>query len=150
MSTKTGIVHKHEHEDSKQHASYESIRAFILRDEELLADGTSMPKDIQEAGHAARCRYGAASGAARWITGTNAVHLGVEKTIAAATRLAEAMTFPDSYLGLISTVAGRCRPLIDYDKHYVLIPKNAPEAVLDGIKARSEERCPNRDQAREC
>ena len=126
--------HDQTDEDAEASTSYNSIRELVLRDKESIDDTALLPSNVIEAGHAARHQYGVASGAPRWTAGTYATHLEVEKTLAISTETSEAMTFPDSYVGLMSTVAALCRPPIGCDKHYLLIPENAPMAVRDGIR----------------
>ncbi|OQV07906.1 hypothetical protein CLAIMM_12257 isoform 2 [Cladophialophora immunda] len=94
--------------------------------------GTICDHTILDAGHAARSRYGLGSGGARWITGTSELHIQVEKLAARLTGTADALTYPDSFIGLMSTVAALSRPVIGFKKHVFLVPDSASQAVWDG------------------
>ncbi|KIW32325.1 uncharacterized protein PV07_03879 [Cladophialophora immunda] len=104
--------------------------------------GTICDHTILDAGHAARSRYGLGSGGARWITGTSELHIQVEKLAARLTGTADALTYPDSFIGLMSTVAALSRPVIGFKKHVFLVPDSAPQAVWDGFRAASKKRAP--------
>ncbi|KAJ5123988.1 PLP-dependent transferase [Penicillium bovifimosum] len=86
------------------------------------------------AGHAARQMYGLGSGSARWILGTFPPHLEVEELTAQLTRQPAALTYPDSDLGLMSTIAGLCRPVIACRRHYFLVPANLPSTAEEGFR----------------
>ena len=122
-------------ESDEEQASKDFIRGLILKDAAKRPTASGVLSDnVIEAGHEGRRRYGLASGAARWIAGTYTVHLEVEKQIAQLAGAEDALTYVDTHLGLMSTVAALSRPVLGYDKHYLLIPENACAAVLDGIK----------------
>lgn len=122
--------------------SQQYIQNLIMQDKNTSLDQAKPTANIIHAGHAARSRYGIGSGAARWTTGTFDVHLKVEQEVADLIGTEDTMTFPDSYIGLMSTIAALCRPLIGYKKHYIFIPREAPKAVLDGIKVAPKKSLP--------
>ena len=95
-------------------------------------------RSIIEAGHAARQQFGLGSGSARWILGTFPPHLDVEELTARLTQLPSAMTYPDSDLGLMSSVAGLCRPIIGCKKHYFLIPAILCSSAEEGLRVASK------------
>ncbi|EXJ58451.1 hypothetical protein A1O7_05876 [Cladophialophora yegresii CBS 114405] len=114
-----------------------------LTQQETLDTKTAMGgRDILRAGHEARLQYGLGSGGARWITGTSELHIQVEKMAAKLTGTAEAMTYPDTYIGLMSTIAALSRPVLGFKKHFFLIPQAAPQAVLDGFRVASKKGAP--------
>lgn len=98
----------------------------------------------RHAGHSARQKFGLAAGGARWISGTFTVHVEVETLIAESLKLQAALSYSDSYVGLLSTISALCRPLLGNKTHRVYLPKDCPQAVLDGIKAAPRSTCPNK------
>ena len=138
-------LYHYKNEDPTKQEEIESIRAeqnireIILQDRGRPCD-VKYNTNVLQAGHVARRRYGLATGAARWITGTFPVHVLVENAIAKLSRTPDAFTYVDSYVGLISTVAALCRPSIGYNKHYICVPSNAPAAVFDGLRV-APKRC---------
>lgn len=138
-------LYHYKNEEPTKQEEIESIRAKQNIQEIILRDG-GRPCDVKynanvlQAGHVARQRYGLATGAARWITGTFPVHVVVEKAIAKLSRTPDAFTYVDSYVGLTSTIAALCRPSIGYNKHYICVPTNAPAAVFDGLRV-APKRC---------
>ncbi|KAJ6020193.1 serine palmitoyltransferase 2 [Penicillium canescens] len=90
------------------------------------------------AGHAARQVYGLGSGSSRWILGTFPQHLEVEELTAQLTRQPAALTYPDSDLGLMSTIAGLCRPVMACRRHYFLVPANLPSNAEEGFRVASK------------
>jgi hypothetical protein len=88
---------------------------------------------VTQSGHHSRSLYGLGSGGSRWISGAFPPHLAVESLMARLTGMEAGLTYADSSIGLASTVASLCRPLIGYTRHYLLIPKNAPGPIEDGL-----------------
>ncbi|OCT51434.1 serine palmitoyltransferase 2 [Cladophialophora carrionii] len=115
----------------------ELIQQEILDTKPAMSD-----KGILRAGHEARLQYGLGSGGARWVTGTSELHVQVEKMAAKLIGTAEAMTYPDTYIGLMSTIAALSRPVLGFKKHLFLIPQEAPQAVLDGFRVASRKGSP--------
>lgn len=48
------------------------------------------------------------------------------------------MTYPDSDLGLMSTVASLCRPIIGRKKHYFLLPAKLCPTAEEGLRVASK------------
>lgn len=113
--------------------THRHIKKLILSDV-ATADARRLTANIIDAGHKTRQRYGIASGAARWVTGTYDVHIEVEKTLAEQAETESAMTYVDTHMGLMSTIASLSRPVLGYKKHYFFVPTSAPTAVEEGIK----------------
>ncbi|KAL6709945.1 hypothetical protein ACN47E_000730 [Coniothyrium glycines] len=67
-------------------------------------------------------------------TGTDEQGQRVEKAVAKMFSCNEALTYPDTYLGFISTVAALCRAVDGYRKHYLLVPEGAETAVSDRLR----------------
>ena len=88
---------------------------------------------VTQSGHRSRSIYGLGSGGSRWICGAFPPHLAVESLVARLTGTEAALTYADSSIGLASTIASLCRPLIGYTSHYLLIPMNAPGPIEDGL-----------------
>ncbi|KAK5097692.1 hypothetical protein LTR24_002159 [Lithohypha guttulata] len=110
------------------------IENLITQDKATSPGAAKTATLLLQAGHAARRRYGIASGAPRWTAGTYGVHLEVEKSVAKLAGVEDTMTFGDSYIALMSTIAALYRPLLAFKKHYFFIPRKAPAAVMDGLK----------------
>lgn len=91
--------------------------------------------DLIERGHSMREKFGLGSGGSRWVIGTSTLHLEVERSCAALAGTEAAMTYADSYLGLMSTISALCRPVRGYAKHYFFVPRDAPAPVWDGFQA---------------
>ncbi|KAJ9609447.1 hypothetical protein H2200_005774 [Cladophialophora chaetospira] len=127
------------------HTTADDIRKLIKEDTTVAGNATS-DAHILRAGHEARHRYGLGSGGARWITGTSELHIQVETLAAKLTGTLEAMTYPDSYIGLMSTVAALSRPVTGFKKHVFLVPDTPPQAVLDGFRVASRKGFPRIQQ----
>ncbi|KIY01042.1 uncharacterized protein Z520_03708 [Fonsecaea multimorphosa CBS 102226] len=125
--------------EALQTADY--IRQLIDQDIKT-GTGTICDDAILDAGHAARTRYGLGSGGARWITGTSELHIQVEKLAARLTGTPEALTYPDSFIGLMSTIAALSRPVMGFKTHVFLVPESAPQAVWDGFRVASKNGAP--------
>ena len=80
---------------------------------------------------ARKCGHG--SGSARRLAGISQLHVKVEKLIARLTGMFDDLTYLDTYLGQISTIAALSRPVIGYKKHYLFVFTAAPHAVPDGF-----------------
>ena len=119
----------------------DDIRRLIHQDMEKATSATSN-QTVLRAGHDARHKYGLGSGAARWITGTSELHIQVEKLAATLTGTTEVMTYPDTFIGLMSTVAALIRPVVGYKKHVFLAPETAPQAVADRFRITSKNAVP--------
>ncbi|KAF2022655.1 aminotransferase class I and II [Setomelanomma holmii] len=91
-------------------------------------------RETLEAGHRALDQYGLGSGGARWITGTTDTHVEAEYLVARSLDQSAAMTYPDTYIGLTSTVAALCRPIIGFAHHEFFIPKTSSQAINDGLQ----------------
>jgi serine palmitoyltransferase len=74
------------------------------------------------------------SGSARWVGGTFTSHISIKSLVAKATGMQTSLTYADSYIGLVSTIAALSRPLIGYRKHYMLVASNAPESTNEGLR----------------
>lgn len=121
-------------EETEALDSQRYVENLITQDKDTPSGVAKTATLLVQAGHAARHQYGVASGAPRWTAGTYDVHLEVEKFVAELTGMEGTMTFGDSYIALMSTIAALYRPLLAFKKHYFLIPSNAPAAVMDGLK----------------
>ncbi|OAP60447.1 hypothetical protein AYL99_05449 [Fonsecaea erecta] len=128
-------------EETEARRTAEYIRHVIEQDM-AKSTGTLCDGTILDAGHAARSQYGLGSGGARWVTGTSELHIEVEKLASRLTGTPEAMTYPDSFIGLMSTVAALSRPVLGYKKHVFLVPASAPQAVWDGFRVASKNGAP--------
>jgi serine palmitoyltransferase len=136
------LKHLVEAEVSEIAGSRQYIRGLILQDKNSLSETAKHATRLIQAGHVARDQFGIASGAPRWTAGTYTVHLKVEKAVSELTATEATMTFPDSHIGLMSTIAALSRPLIGFKKHYLFIPGNAPLAVTNGLKIAPRKRAP--------
>jgi serine palmitoyltransferase len=96
-----------------------------------------LDQTVIDAGSAAQQQYGIGSGAARWVLGTFQPHLNVEGKIAQLVDQPSALTYPSADLGLMSTIAALCRPIIGTKNHYFLIPANVSKSVEEGLRAAS-------------
>lgn len=97
---------------------------------------------VLQAGHKSRAKYGLGSSGSRWLTGTFTPHLEVEQIIAEITQQEAAMTFANAEIGLSSTIAALCRPLLGYKKHYMLVPVSAHDSVREGLRFVSKKEKP--------
>ncbi|EXJ66817.1 uncharacterized protein A1O5_10012 [Cladophialophora psammophila CBS 110553] len=118
----------------------------LMHQDITASTGTTYDNAILAAGHAARNRYGLGSGGARWITGTSELHVQVEKLAARLTGTPEALTYPDSFIGLMSTVAALSRPVTGFKNHVFFVPESAPQAVWDGFRVASKKGAPKIQQ----
>jgi len=98
--------------------------------------------NLIECGHSMREKFGLGSGGSRWVIGTSTLHLDVERSYAALAGTEAAMTYADSYLGLLSTIAALCRPVRSYARHYFFVPQDAPAPVWDGFQAAPKKKLP--------
>ncbi|OAL32561.1 hypothetical protein AYO20_07871 [Fonsecaea nubica] len=128
--------------EALQTANY--IRRLV--DQDVRSTDTIHSDAILGAGHTARSKYGLGSGGARWITGTSQLHIQVEKLVERLTRTPEALTYPDSFIGLMSTVAALCRPVLGFKKHVFLVPESAPQAAWAGFRVASKKGAPKVQQ----
>ncbi|EFQ36283.1 aminotransferase class I and II [Colletotrichum graminicola] len=110
----------------------ESIKTLVIQQSQLQPQKRPCP--LTTAGHAARRRYGLASGGSRWIAGTFPSHVAVESLISAAVGSEATMTFQDADVSLASTIAALARPLLGAKRHVMLFPAH-PESHLveDGL-----------------
>jgi serine palmitoyltransferase len=86
--------------------------------------------------HAAHCAletYGLGSGSSRWIAGTTHLHTWAEELIAQRLGQPAALTFPNSYIGLSSTIAALCRTTDGYTSHALFLPASPVPAIEDGM-----------------
>lgn len=100
--------------------SSESIGNIIERDA-AMPSPTIAELSLIQAGHEARRKFGLASGRARWISGTFSVHVEVEKLVEGIVKMPAALTYADSYIGLLSSVSALCRPLLGRREHSFLL-----------------------------
>ncbi|KAI1613213.1 aminotransferase class I and II [Exophiala viscosa] len=89
---------------------------------------------VHAAGHDALSTYGLGAGGTRWVVGSTELHVQVEELVVEITGAQDALTYQDSYIGLMSTVAALCRPVHGYKKHCLFVPQDMPAAVEDGIR----------------
>lgn len=118
------------------------LRLQMLLEEQVCrySTTTTFPtcdKTIIDVGVAAQRQYGVGSGSSRLILGTFQPHLQVEELIAKITNQPSALTYPDSQVGHMSTVAALCRPVIGAKKHYFLLPANVPSSAEEGLQVAS-------------
>ncbi|KAI6345442.1 hypothetical protein MCOR25_011029 [Pyricularia grisea] len=119
-------------DDDEQRAASASIETLIHHQAQLQPQTRAEP--LTTAGHAARERYGVASGGSRWISGTFPPHVSVEGLIAAAAGAEAAMSFQDVSVLLASTVAALARPLLGAKRHVMLFPAKPDSCrVEDGL-----------------
>lgn len=101
---------------------------------------------VRKVGHNSRANYGLGSSGSRWVTGTFAPHLEVERTLAEHTQQEAAMTFANAEIGLSSTTAALCRPLLNYKHHYMLVPlkghEKGHESIQEGLRIASRKEKP--------
>jgi serine palmitoyltransferase len=116
-----------------QRAQLVAQQAFIKSSNERLAVPTS--RQVIDAGQLARKKYGLGSGSSRWILGTYPPHLEVEQLVCDMTHQPAAMVYTNTEAGLMSTCAALCRPIKGCKSHLILLPKTAPQPVLDGYQA---------------
>ncbi|KAK5233784.1 hypothetical protein LTR47_004902 [Exophiala xenobiotica] len=123
-------------EESESRDAAEQIRNLIQEDINIKSNSnrTTHDQSVITAGHEARQRYGLGSGGARWITGTSDLHIRVERLVAQLTGTPEALTYPDSFIGLMSTTAALSRPVTGFKRHVFLVANSAPQAVWDGLR----------------
>lgn len=131
------------HADEEDREALESCRRIeeLIRQDIGIQKTTTASRTIQ-AGHQARQKFGLAAGGARWVSGTFSVHVEVEKLVREALRLEAALSYADSYVGLLSTTSALCRPLLKHKAHKLFLPRVCPQAVLDGVKAAPRKSCP--------
>ncbi|KAF6822033.1 aminotransferase class I and II [Colletotrichum musicola] len=131
-STRPGDDENVDENEDEGRGVLESIKALIIQQSQLQPQ--KRPRPLTTAGHAARRRYGLASGGSRWISGTFPPHVAVESLISAAVGSEAAMTFQDADISLASTVVALARPLLGAKRHVMLFPAH-PESrsVEDGL-----------------
>ncbi|KAL5884373.1 hypothetical protein ACKVWC_003340 [Pyricularia oryzae] len=113
-------------------AAFASIAALIHQQAQLQPQ--TRTQALTNVGHAARQRYGVASGGSRWISGTFPPHVSVESLVAAAAGAEAAMTFQDVGVLVASTVAALARPVLGAKRHVMLVPARPESArVEDGL-----------------
>lgn len=136
---------------SENAACISNIHELIFHDTASLGKYNSMSKRafvkncgaaVIKAGHNSRAKYGLGSGGSCWVIGTFPCHLRVEKLIARITQQEASMTFASAEIGLSSTVAALCRPLIGYSKHYLFMPAQVVESVHEGLRIASKKDAP--------
>ena len=115
----------------------EQIRRLIKQDM-AGSVGSVFDEDVLDAGHEARRCYGLGSGGARWITRTAELYIAAEKLVAKIAGTPEAMTYPDSFIRLMSIAAALSRPVMGFTKHIFLVPETAPQASWDGLRVASK------------
>ncbi|KIW85385.1 hypothetical protein Z517_00775 [Fonsecaea pedrosoi CBS 271.37] len=133
---------KQEKAEALQTADY--IQRLI--DQDVLSTDTIHREAMLDTGHAVRSKFGLGSGGARWITGTSELHIQAEKLVARLTVTSQALTYPDSFVGLMSTVAALCRPVLGFKKHVFLVPESAPQAAWAGFRVASKKGAPKVQQ----
>ncbi|KAK7903017.1 hypothetical protein LTR67_002663 [Exophiala xenobiotica] len=123
-------------EESESRDAADHIRNLIQEDINIKnnSNRTTYDPSVMIAGHEARQRYGLGSGGARWITGSSDLHIRVERLIAKLTGTPEALTYPDPFIGLMSTTAALSRPVTGFKRHVFLVADSAPQAVWDGFR----------------
>ncbi|OIW32033.1 PLP-dependent transferase [Coniochaeta ligniaria NRRL 30616] len=140
-------------EEAEASATYDKIRDLILRSAESLEPERSKSlslftsrcgASIIDIGVEAQRHFGLGSGGSRWISGTFPPHLRVESLISKITGMSDCLTYPDSHIGLASTIAALCRPVNGFRRHYVLLPDDLPRAVSDGFTLAPPRDRPNR------
>jgi serine palmitoyltransferase len=124
------------------HEVASKVRGLIQQDMARLNSPT-VDEKIISAGHEARHRYGLGSGGSRWITGNSELHIRFERMVAKLTGAQEAMSYPDSFIGLMSTIAALSRPVMGFKQHVFLVPEEAPQAVWDGFRVAPRKGCPD-------
>lgn len=138
-------------EEEEHHQCFRKIAALIERDAALGRSNSSPSRQafqkncgnaVIQAGHVSRARYGLGSSGSRWVSGTFRPHLEVEELLTEVTRQEAAMTFTNAEIGLSSTIAALCRPLLGYNKHYMLVPSQANEVVREGLRFASKREKP--------
>lgn len=139
-------------EEGEASTTHDKIRDIIIRDAQCTNLETSASSNmfnsrcgpsIIDVGVEAQRRFGLGSGGSRWISGTFPPHLRVESLVSKITGMGDCLTFPDSHIGLASTVAALCRPIDGFRRHYVLFPEDAPAPVSDGFTLASPRDRPN-------
>lgn len=129
-------------EELEASVTFANIQDNILSSVESLATATSRSWDlfnsrcgppVIDVGIKAQRRFGLGSGGSRWISGTFPPHLGVESLLSQIVDAGDCLTYPDSHIGLASTVAALCRPIDGYRRHCFLLPANPPRPVSDGL-----------------
>ncbi|KAH8912441.1 PLP-dependent transferase [Coniochaeta sp. PMI_546] len=129
-------------EKTEASTTYDSIRDIIDRSARSLEQQSSRSwslfssrcgTPISDVGVKAQQHFGLGSGGSRWISGTFPPHLKVESLITKITGTGDCLTYPDSHIGLASTIAALCRPVDGFRRHYMLLPDDLPRAVSDGF-----------------
>lgn len=137
-----GLNVESEQEESEASAAFQNIQDVLLRSAETLEAETSRSWDlfssrcgssVIDVGVKAQQRFGLGSGGSRWISGSFPPHLSVESLIAKITGTGDCLTYPDSHIGLASTIAALCRPVEGYRRHYLLLPEGLPRPVSEGL-----------------
>ncbi|KAI8936593.1 hypothetical protein NX059_006995 [Plenodomus lindquistii] len=113
-------------------ASTDRLRPLITQCATNLTDPNPAP-NITDYAHRALDTYGLGSGGSRWIAGTTGLHTQAERLIAERLGQQTALTYPDSYIGLSSTIAALCRPTVGFKTDALLVPEKALPAIEDGI-----------------
>jgi 7-keto-8-aminopelargonate synthetase-like enzyme len=91
--------------------------------------------DTVDAAHRALDTHGLGSDGSRWIAGTTHLHTWAEELIAQRLGQPAALTYPDSYIDLSSTIAALCRTTDGYTSHRLFIPARPVPAIEDGLLA---------------
>jgi 7-keto-8-aminopelargonate synthetase-like enzyme len=129
-------------EEAEASAAYDKIRDIINRSAKSMEQDTSRSWSlfssrcgtlVSDVGAKAQQHFGLGSGGSRWISGTFPPHLSVESLVSKITGSGDCLTYPDSHIGLASTVAALCRPIDGFRRHYVLLSDDLPRAVSDGL-----------------
>jgi serine palmitoyltransferase len=140
-----------DNEDEEHHICVSNIHKLIQRDVARQRSHNSASKEafgknwgagVIQAGHISRARYGLGSSGSRWVSGTFLPHLKVERVLTEVTFQEATMTFTNAELGLPSTIAALCRPLLGYKRHYLLVPSNAHEVFREGVRFASKQEMP--------
>ena len=106
------------------------------------ADHHTLDSGTLKTGHDALTTYGLGSGGARWIVGTTQLHVQLENTVSKLFGNLKAMTYPDTYMGWLSTIAALCRPLDGFSKHEMFVPEEMPSDIADGLRVAPKRGCP--------
>ncbi|TLS30739.1 hypothetical protein PpBr36_03916 [Pyricularia pennisetigena] len=118
-------------EDEEPRAASDSIETLIRQQAQQQQQPQRRSEPLTLAGHAARGRYGVASGGSRWISGTFPPHVSVEGLIAAAAGAEAAMTFQDVGVSLASAIAALARPLLGAKRHVMLFPSRPDSRCVE-------------------
>lgn len=141
-----GLNVESDQEACEASAAFENIQDIILRSAEALQAETSRSWDlfssrcgssVIDVAARAQQRFGLGSGGSRWISGSFPPHLAVESLISKITGAGDCLTYPDSHIGLASTIAALCRPVDGYRRHHLLLPDDVPRPVSEGFSLAS-------------